>query len=275
MYAFAYGTSIIFGLTSLFLGSNENEALAGAAVVAVLIVVIWTFLYCSSRSASGTDVREALIILRRAIFMSGAVSAAGMILGLRTQQIEAAIIKRKLQRYVLPDKIDANALEVVTSTIKYANASNIALDSKMISSVADSIVQAERTGHGDFRDDDAHQVTQFLADTQSSLQAKVNHQARSYVAQGNVFPDLWAFINSKIMDLPIIIDRRVFVDTLLLGCTVTYNGGPVIVRNTAFENCKFEVVNTEAGMALLAEIAHGNPVNFSYHAEELPKYENL
>ncbi|MGD1095343.1 MAG: hypothetical protein ABSB35_25535 [Bryobacteraceae bacterium] len=268
MYAVAFAISVPLGLASFALGSSDNEAVALISLSATTVVLIWIYLYCS-RLSRPAHVNVPLVVPRRAIVANLVISAAGIAVGLRTTQIEAAIIRRKLQRYSDPRAIDKEAIEVVTSTITYANESKIALDSKVVSSVADSIIQADRTGQSDLGPD-AYRAVEVLADTQSAIQAKTNPQAQSHLQRGNVFPGLWGFVDSMIEMVPIALDKRIFVNTLFVKCQVSYDGGPVKISGTSFEGCTFQVVDTEQGKELLGFIAHGNPVNYSYRADELP-----
>jgi len=188
-------------------------------------------------------------------------------LGLSTQNIEAAVINRRLKKVADAESPpDESKVADLVRALKYIRDDRIKVDPKILASVGKVIDNPATPQY--------IQAATLIADVQSSLQ---RHPVPSNLRPA-LFKDLLEnkyniFVGIKFGRIAVSLDTNGFESCYFEGCHIVYRGGATILSDDLFIGCTFEIMDTPLGRRLASILTETNAVTaFEYKPEEiLPK----
>lgn len=266
MYAASFALSTIIGVGGLLSGKSGLESTPEAIVAALLIVGAWTLIYCTISSPQG--VRSDGPIGRRMALASTFVTVA-VLCGMSAGKIEAAVINRKLLSFTRRSEIYESDIDAVTNTLSYVKQGNLKIDTAALSAVGKKLSEVRKANTSGTLAASAHKALELVAGTQSTVRVAAEPQGRPTRKASGV-PHVGIHRHGVFHGVTVELDNRAFIDSLVEECTVIYRGGPVLLKNTGFEKCTFDIdSSTPQGRALLLLFAESNDPTFSYLSEKI------
>jgi hypothetical protein len=259
MYAVSGGIAFLFGTLAMALGSQVQEAVFGSAALTLVLLGIWSFVYCSRQEKTKEAAGASWGLPTRRLAVSFSALVISFLVSLSTEKIEAAIINKKLKKYADAPALDEPGIETLISTLAYVRENDLKVNSELLARVGRKLATGSPAP-------DFHRAAELVANIQSEIHETpiVPRRASSW---SNVTYNY--FKGGAFSDSDVRLDTNAFEQSSFLRCRVQYEGGPVLLRATKFLKCHFEIIASPEGRALLAELAKGNEVNFSYRPEEL------
>jgi hypothetical protein len=260
MYAVSGSVAFLFGTASMALGSRTEESVFGSLILTVVILAIWTFLYCSRQQKASEPLRIPLALPTRRLAFSVSALLASFLVSLSTESIEAAIINKKLKKYADQPILEDPDLKSLISTLAYVSQNDVKVSSKLLARIGNNVATGTPTP-------DSHKAAEWVANIQSQV-SPVKAEPQQFSSWPGVMMDNY-FHGVTFSDASVQLDTNTFEQVLFLRCRVQYRGGPVSLRATTFLRCRFEIADSPQGRALLAELARGSGVDFVFESNRL------
>jgi hypothetical protein len=255
---------MLLGMALISLGGSPQESASQSGIVAVVILSVWTFIYCS-RDHLAVPRENVLLLSNRRFALASIIVGIAVFLGLGTENIEAAVIKKRLKKIAdgdtpLNDSTEGNLLAALNTV----RSNRIPVDSHVLAAVGEKVISRPPTAQ-------SFQVATLIADVQSDSKRQL---PQMNVAPGNFVGSGYnAFERVGFDGGTIRLDTNTFISCLFNNCVVIYLGGPSVLSQDVFLRCRFQIAATESGRRLLSALSNSNVVEeFKYKPEETLQY---
>src|SRR5260370_32225714 len=139
MYGSALLVSIGIGIILLLSGTSlEQSAIATSALV-FTILVVWTLIYCFGMPQRIPRVVD-ISVQRRAV-LAGSFFTITLILGFSAGRMEAAVVSKRLRKYIERRPIQQSDLEAIGAVLDMARSNKVRVDPSTINFVGVKLSQ--------------------------------------------------------------------------------------------------------------------------------------
>jgi hypothetical protein len=267
MYSVAAGIFILMGTALTVLGAKPQESASECSVITIAILSIWTLVYCSRGQLAVGGTREEMEVFSdRRSALAGILVGVAVFLGLSTENIEAAIINKRLKKIAdgdspLNDSTMGDLLGVLTNV----HDNQIRVNTQILADVGKKVIDIQPATP------QSVQAANLIADVQSASQYHpAPAHVRPFVPIDPSAPRYSIFDNIKFANSKVTLDTNGFMSCYFERCVIAYFGGPTVLSSDLFIGCTFQIANTEAGMELASILSKTNAVmDFKYRAEEV------
>jgi hypothetical protein len=265
MYGSAWLISTILGATLMSTGTSVGEAVDASSLLMLAILVLWIVIYCAVPIAAPyrKSIFTPVSIGRRAILVAWFVAFA-VVTGVSTGKMQAAIVRRKLREYA--KEIPESDLESLTNTLDFTRKNGIRIEPAAVAAIG---LNLRRLSVNDTSTDATVGVlraAQSAANLQSKLLARPTRANLQHYVR---MPTYSVFDRSYVHDISFDLDTLAFMDSDVEDCVITYQGGPVFLKNTGFIRCEFNFSEAPEARELLLLFTQRNDPVFSYRADEI------
>jgi hypothetical protein len=270
MYAFTLVMSLLMGVASSANGKSGVEwDVAGTALISLLL---WTVIYCgfSYKSKSPTPDHS-----KRYFAFSGITLACVMAVGIGAKRVEAAIVTRKLRKYIEESPGQSEVTEV-GNLLELARKNRVPVSADLISDVGSKLIQIVDSNR-------AAPQTVTSAYRAVETAASLRSDILDVIVRTDLRPALFGahfkqslFEGLRLQDVSITLDTNQFLDCYIENCTIGYEGGPVLLKNTTFFRCNFRFFSeSPATRQLLSSLTKTGTPDFSFMVDQMPSQDEL
>ena len=134
MYGFAWLVSIVVGTLLMLTGTPVAESVTASSALTLVILAAWTGIYCSAPHV--VSQRLSISLNRRVVLASWLLAVAAAV-AVSTGKMEAAVVRRKLRKYVkeVPDS-DTHGL---ANTLDFARRNGIRIEPRTVAAVGSKL----------------------------------------------------------------------------------------------------------------------------------------
>jgi hypothetical protein len=264
MYGSTWLVSTSFGVLLMFTGTSVEQSAIGTSAVALAIMLVWTFIYCSESHMA----REAVTVpIARRAALSSLLYAIAIFLAASSGKMEAAAVTRKLRKNAAQPPTTPSEIKNLENVLYFARNNRVPVADTLIRDVGSSLTRVSSGGNPKLATS-AHQAVEATASLRSYLTiTNHNPDLKPRVFDGVQFS---IFDRDWIHGVKIAIDKNQFWDCLIEDCTVVYQGGPVALKNTTFVRCDFEFSEMPSARELLLLLTQKDRADFTFMEDALP-----
>jgi len=184
--------------------------------------------------------------------------------------LQAQVPRVVKESALLPADKFAERMPELRASLHLAKTQKVAIDEKTIKQVGDKLVQARRTANdqGEVWDTYAE-----LISYRSFLNGQLDPNFQKYRSTGEPkphpppypLPGIYAYYYSNVWTNAVVdLDGRSWENEVFKNSVIRYHGGPVMLKNVKFENCRFEISQSPPGEKLGDAILAANAVSFEH-----------